>query len=115
MAKVYSLHLIAPKAGANGPDFERFFHEAVERVCEPNGMTVRLLKGERGERKGGYLLMFEFECGEGQDQPIPEAGATAWKISDEVVQWMGAASAALAQWNEYATPIDTIYAGYREV
>ena len=32
MSKVYSLHMIALKAGASGPDFERFFHEGIEPV-----------------------------------------------------------------------------------
>jgi hypothetical protein len=31
MAKVYSLHMIALKAGARGQDFERFFQAAARR------------------------------------------------------------------------------------
>ena len=61
MSKVYSLHMIALKAGANGPDFERYFREEIGAVPGPSGLTMRLLKGDRGDRKGNYLLMFEFE------------------------------------------------------
>jgi predicted ester cyclase len=61
MAKVYSLHSIALKAGASGSDFEHFFRKEVEPVPGPSGLTMRLLKGDRGDREGKYLLMFEFE------------------------------------------------------
>ena len=115
MAKVYSLHLIALKAGANGPDFERFFQEEIKSVQPPSGLTMRLLKGDRGDREGNYLLMFEFESVERRNQLFPEAGPAARQMSGEVMQWMGSAGPSLAKWNEYATPFDTIYTDYREL
>jgi hypothetical protein len=115
MTKAYSLHLIALKAGASGLAFERFFCEAVKPASGPAGMTVRLLKGDRGERRGGYLLMFEIECDERLDRPSPAAGPAARKLSDAVAEWMGAMGPTLAKWNEYATPLDMIYTDYREV
>jgi hypothetical protein len=115
MAKVYSLHSIALKAGASGPDFERFFREEIAPVPGPNGLTMRLLKGDRGDREGKYLVMFEVESVERRNQLFPEAGPAARQMSPEVMQWMGAAGPALARWNEYTTPFDTIYTDYREV
>lgn len=115
MAKVYSLHMIALKAGASGPDFERFFQEQIGAVPAPRGLTMRLLKGDRGDRKGNYLVMFEFESDERRNQLFPEAGPAARQMSDEVMQWMGAAGPTLAKWDEYATPFDTIYTDYREL
>lgn len=115
MAKVYSLHSIALKAGASGPDFERFFREEVEPVAGPSGLTMRLLRGDRGDREGKYLLMFEFESVERRNQLFPEAGPAARQMSAEVMQWMGGAGPTLAKWNEYTTPFDTIYTDYREV
>ena len=115
MAKVYSLHMIALKAGASGPDFEHFFRQEVESAPGPSGLSMRLLKGDRGDREGKYLLMFEFESVERRSQLFPEAGPAARQMTDEVMQWMGAASAILAQYSEYATPFDTIYTDYREV
>ena len=115
MAKVYSLHMLALKAGASGPDFERFFHEEIESVPGPSGLTLRLLRGDRGDREGKYLLMAEFEGVERRDQLYPEAGPAARQVSGEVMQWMGAAGPTLAKWNEYMTPFDTIYTDYREV
>jgi hypothetical protein len=115
MSKVYSLHMIALKAGANGPDFERFFSEQIGAVPGPSGLTMRLLKGDRGDREGKYLLMFEIESVERRDALFPQAGPAARKMSDEVMQWMGAAGPSLARWNEYATPFDIISTDYKEV
>src|SRR5512135_1104140 len=99
MARVYSLHLIAPKTGASGPAFERFFREEIEPVPAPSGLTVRLLTGDRGERKGRHLLMFECESVERRDELYPEAGPGARQVSGEVMEWMGTGGPALARWN----------------
>jgi hypothetical protein len=115
MSKVYSLHMIALKAGANGPDFERYFREEIGAVPGPSGLTMRLLKGDRGDRKGNYLLMFEFESDERRNQLFPEAGPAAHQMSAEVMQWMAGAGPTLARWNENATPFDMIYTDYLEV
>jgi hypothetical protein len=115
MAKLYSLHMIALKAGASGPEFERFFHEEVAPGPMPSGLGMRLLKGDRGDRAGKYLLMFEFESVERRNQLFPEAGPAARQMSPEVMQWMGSAGATLAKWNGYTTPFDTIYTDYQEV
>jgi hypothetical protein len=115
MSKVYSLHMIALKAGASGQDFERFFSENIGSLPGPGGLTMRLLKGDRGDREGKYLLMFEVESVERRNQLFPEAGPAARQMSPEVMQWMGAAGPTLGRWNEYTTPFDTIYTDYREV
>jgi hypothetical protein len=115
MAKVYSLHMLALKAGASGPDFERFFHEEIEPVPGPSGLVMRLLRGDRGDREGKYLVMFEFDSVERRDELFPEAGPGAHQMSAEAMQWMGSAGSSLARWNDYTTPFDTIYTDYREV
>jgi hypothetical protein len=115
MAKVYSLHMVALKAGASGAEFERFFHEELEPGPTPDGLRLRLLKGDRGDREGRYLVMFEVESVERRDQLFPEAGPAARQASGEVMQWMGGAGPTLAKWGEFATPFDTIYTDYREV
>ncbi len=115
MGKVYSLHMIALKAGANGPDFERFFREEVQPGPGPSGLTMRLLNGDRGDRAGKYLLMFEVESVERRNQLFPEAGPAARQMSAEVMQWMGGAGPTMARWDEYTTPFDTIYTDYVEL
>lgn len=115
MSKVYSLHMIALKAGESGTGFERYFREEIGAVPGPSGLTMRLLRGDRGDREGKYLVMFEFESVERRDQLFPEAGPAARQMSSEVMQWMGSAGPSLAKWNEYATPFDVIYTDYMEV
>ena len=48
MARVYSLHMIALKAGASAEEFERYFSEEFLTRPQVPGMTWRLLV-----RKGG--------------------------------------------------------------
>jgi hypothetical protein len=115
MSKVYGLHLIALKAGASGPDFERYFRQVVESGSKLSGLTMRLLKGDRGDREGKYLVMIEFDSVERRNQLFPEAGPGARQTSDEFMQWMSAAGPSLAKWDEYATPMDVISTDYREV
>ena len=46
-------------------------------------------QGDRGDREGKYLVMFEFESGERRNQLFPEAGPAARQGSEEFMQWMG--------------------------
>ena len=55
-----------------------------------SGMTMRLLKGDRGDREGKYLVMFEFDSVERRNQLFPEAGPAARQGSAEFMEWMGA-------------------------
>ena len=115
MSKVYSFHMIALKAGASGPDFEKYFREGVQSRTMLSGMAMRLLKGDRGDRAGKYLVMFEFESVERRNQLFPEAGPAARQSSDEFMEWMRTQGPSLAKWDEYATQIDMIYTDYKEV
>ena len=118
MSKVYSFHMISLKAGVSGPDFERYIRGLLEswtKLAGRSRMTMRLLKGDRGDRGGKYLVMFEFESVERRYSLFPEAGPAARQGSAEFMEWMGAQGPALAKWDEYATPIDMIYTDYREV
>ena len=115
MSKVFSFHMIALKAGASGTDFERYFQEELKSWPMLSGMSMRLLKGDRGDREGKYLVMFEFESVERRNQLFPEAGPAARQMSDEFMQWINAAGPAMAKWDEHATSTDVIYTDYREV
>ena len=115
MSKVFSFHMIALKAGASGPEFERYIHEVLESWTMLSGMSMRLLKGDRGDREGKYLVMFEFDSVERRNQLFPEAGPAARQMSDEFTPWINAAGPTLAKWDEYATSTDVIYTDYREV
>src|SRR5687768_13365970 len=60
MARLYGAHTIVLRPGVAGPDFERFVREEW-RPAELPGITTTILKGERGEQTGTYLMLFEFE------------------------------------------------------
>jgi hypothetical protein len=114
MPKVYSLHSILLKSCADGAEFERFVKEAIGSGPQLSGMTLRLLKGDRGDRKDRYAVMFEFDSIERRNELFPEAGPAARQVSDEFREWMGAIAPVMAKWDEYATPIDTVYTDYAE-
>jgi hypothetical protein len=115
MAKVYSIHSLALKAGVKGEDFERYFYEMLKAAPTPAGVTVRLLKGDRGDRKGKYAMMAEFDSVERRNKLFPQEGPGATAFSDEVAQWMIALAPVTAEWEKYATPFDVIYTDYTEV
>jgi hypothetical protein len=115
MSKVYSIHLIALKAGASGADFERFFCDEVLSQPALSGLTLRLLKGDRGDRKGNYAVMSEFESEARRNELFPQAGPGATQMSEEFMKWMAGVGPLLAKWDQLATPIDVIYTDYVEV
>jgi hypothetical protein len=112
MARVYSVHTISLKSGASGAEFERFFGEEVGASQAPKGLAIRLLKGDRGDREGKYLVMFEFESVERRNELFPEAGPGAREASPEFLQWMSEAGPTMAKWDQYTTPLDMVYTDY---
>jgi hypothetical protein len=74
MAKVYGLHMIGLRPGVNGEDFEKFFREKVVPLPKYTGWKGYLLKGDRGDREGKYLLMIEIESVEARDRYAPGEG-----------------------------------------
>jgi hypothetical protein len=115
MARVYSLHMLAIKAGCTGEQFEGYWREIRDGMAELPGVTFHLLKGDRGDRTGRYALMIEMESEERRAQlfPTPGPGASDW--TPEVQQWMAANGPRLARWSDYATMFDVIYTDYVDV
>jgi hypothetical protein len=82
MAKVYGLHEIELRPGADPAEFEQLV--AAPEVEQFEGWTAHLLKGERGERTGKYMLLIEIESIEARDRYSPspnEASAEAEELS----------------------------------
>jgi hypothetical protein len=115
MAKVYSLHMIAIKAGASGEDFERYFREEFLTSPQLPGVKWRLLRGDRGDRAGKYLLMIEVESASRRTYLFPVPGPSSPEAADELKQWVGVMGAVLARWDQYATPFDVIFTDYVDV
>lgn len=71
MPKVYGIHTIALRPGVTEEEFERFVKEEVSAVEAMPGWKGYLLKGDRGERAGKYLWVYEIESVEVRDRAAP--------------------------------------------
>ena len=71
MPKVWGMHMIALRPGVKGEDFERFFKAEAAKLPFPEGWKWHLLKGERGERVGRYMVLFEIDSIEARDRYSP--------------------------------------------
>lgn len=118
MAKIYGMHPIRLHPGVDGAEFERFFTEefapaaAAEPGAVPGGWKAHLLKGERGDRVGQYMMLVEIESeearGDVHDQTPEEIAAEEANASEE---WRSV----MAKWRTF-TPNwlgeNTVYTDY---
>jgi hypothetical protein len=72
MARLYGAHTIVLKPEVSGQEFERFVREEWRPANLP-GIRTSILRGDRGERAGAYLMLFEFEDGAVRDRYWPPA------------------------------------------
>lgn len=73
MAKVLGVHEIELGDGADPAEFERAAGAFVAATA-PDGVAVRLFKGERGLRDGKYLMVIELDSVETWQRlfPVPD-------------------------------------------
>lgn len=85
MTKVFGLHEIELNPGVKEEDFENFFLNELATAPFYPGMSLRLLKGDRGARSGKYLVMFEIDSRETRDRfsPAPHKGSEEADQFDE--------------------------------
>ena len=78
MAKVYGLHEVELVPGADPVEFEQLASE-LAKGHGYKGWNMYLLKGERGERNGKYLIMLEIESLEARNRyaPSPDGPGSA--------------------------------------
>lgn len=109
MAKVFGINLIALRPGVQGAEFERFVKEEIHSFQWPQGVRLLLLKGERGDREGKYLMMLEFESVARRNWASPANG----QLSAEYLQMMEPVMAALNKWSTFASgPVDPTFTDY---
>jgi len=106
MSKVFGMHMIALRPGVKAEDFEKFVTEEVYPL--PWLSEVYLLKGDRGDREGKYLVMWEFESVEARDRLFPSPG----EMSEEAQQFFESFAPVSEKWATFATPLDTISTDY---
>ena len=109
MSKVYGLHTFALRPGVKAEEFERFVAEAVYPAFDEHpDMGFCLLKGDRGDREGRYLALFELTSVEVRDRLFPSPG----EMSEEVQQFYAPHAALFEKWETFATPLDAISTDY---
>ncbi len=111
MAKVFGIHTVELHPGVDEAEFEQFVLDEVVPSVNIPGWKLQLLKGERGERAGKYVLMLEVENLDArnryypaQDQPTEEAQREAAALEQ---MW--------DRWKAYATTtpgVDTVHTDY---
>ncbi len=73
MARVHAHHKVGLKPGVDLAEFERFAVEEVGPALEQMpGISYRLLRGEKGDRKGRYMELLEFDSVERLRSYFPE-------------------------------------------
>ncbi len=90
--KLYSLHKIELRDGVTGEELERFFNERFFPNWEIEGWNSFLLKGDRGERKGRYMLIHEMDSVEMRNRyfPEPDVATEEWDRQTEGLSEIGA-------------------------
>jgi hypothetical protein len=84
MPKVFATWVMTVHPGME-EEFERFLHEEGLPRQGVQGARLRILKGERGEGLGKYLMMNEFESVETRDRYFPSR-TQASKEGEEAMQ-----------------------------
>jgi len=71
MTRVFGMHEIELNPGVNEEDFEDFVLNEVAKAPFYPGWSFRLLKGDRGVRKGKYLMLIDIDSVEVRDRFAP--------------------------------------------
>ncbi len=96
MSRVYGVHKVELKPGVNTNEFERFVvEELYPSTDQMPGIRWRLLKGDRGDREGKYLMMFKFDSVERRDRyasgrgedPLDEYYQERKRMAPVLVRW----------------------------
>ena len=78
-APVLSVREFELRSGVKPEEFEKYAREEFTRALgrAKTGTRFRILKGDRGDRKGGYLLIWEFESVAARNEFFPKEGGGA--------------------------------------
>jgi hypothetical protein len=71
----YSMREFELKSGVNPQQFEAFVQtELAKATGADSGMKLHILRGDRGDRKGAYLLVWEFDSVAARNRYFPKEG-----------------------------------------
>jgi hypothetical protein len=67
------------RSGVKAEEFETYVRQELTRALSQakTGTHFRILKGDRGDRKGGYLLIWEFESVTARNEFFPKEGGAS--------------------------------------
>jgi hypothetical protein len=82
-SRVLSVREFELRSGVKAEEFEKYAREELTRALSQakTGTHFRILKGDRGDRKGGYLLIWEFESVAARNEFFPKEGGGAGPAS----------------------------------
>ena len=86
MAKLYGMHQLELRPEVSPAAFERFVADELSQLLTREGQRMYVLKGDRGERTGGYLFVFEYASVADRDRDTPASN----QDSVELTQWLEA-------------------------
>ena len=114
MPKVFALHEIELRPGVSAEEFETFFATEIGSSPIYPGWWAQLLKADRGERAGKYLVIFEIESIEARDRYFPTAGERSEEAGQFTHQHPEIA-AMFEKWGTLASPPGQVYTDYMVV
>ncbi len=86
MSKVFGMHKVELKPGVDEKEFEDFICNQVIPIYQVvPGQTIHLLKADRGERNGKYMVLIELESAARRDHIYPAEGV----VAEDVQQLVG--------------------------
>lgn len=110
MAKVSEMHTFELKPLVDEKTFEEF---VLKELCpiyrRVPGQAAQLLKGDRGERAGKYLILVEVESVERRDQIYPPGAEDGYP--EEIQALLGNVEAVWDRFFTFVEP-DTSYTSY---
>ena len=116
MAKVFGIHMIELRSNVDAADFERYvLKEYLPSVPTFAGWQARLLKGDRGERVGQYLLVFEIDSIEARNRYFPMEGQMSEEAQVVFQALASASQAAVNRLNAFTIDENDVHTDYVEV
>ena len=98
MARVIGMHEVQLPAGVTPEEYEQQFGNELATLPDHPGWKTYLLKGDRGDRAGQYLLLFEIESVEARAQIFPRPD----EVSEEYGRFREQHPESTAVWDKYA-------------
>lgn len=106
-AKVYGMHMMMLKPGVTDAQFEKFVVDRLYPSWDVPGWKMSVLKGDRGDREGRYMLLVEIKSVAYRDELAPADGPPSEKLMTIINELR-------PEWEQLSSVpgIDTFYTDY---